>query len=74
MYAKTLFDSTHQSILSTLSNMSAPTRIMAGPVAYGGMEAKMGDRNIEMPNPNAITKEVMPVLPPSRMPTADSVI
>lgn len=52
--------------------MSAPTMMMAGPVAYGGIDPKMGARNMEQKKPKATTKLVIPVLPPARMPTADS--
>jgi len=32
----------------------------------------MGARNIDIPNPTATMNAVMPVLPPSRIPTEDS--
>lgn len=45
--------------------MSEPTITKALPVAQGGIEAKMGEKNTEMKNANPVVIAVRPVLPPS---------
>ena len=49
-----------------------PTITSAPPVAHAGMDAKMGAKKTEMKNMMAVTIAVMPVLPPSAIPVADS--
>ena len=44
----------------------------APPVAQLGMDAKMGEKNTETKNARPVTIAVMPVLPPSEIPVADS--
>lgn len=45
--------------------MREPTMTRALPVAQDGMEAKIGEKNIEMKNMNPVVIAVRPVLPPS---------
>lgn len=42
------------------------------PVAHGGMEAKMGAKNMEMKKQTPQVIAVKPVLPPSAIPAPDS--
>jgi hypothetical protein len=44
-----------KSMCLACSNMSAPTMKMAGPTAYGGIDAKIGARNMDTPKPTATT-------------------
>jgi len=41
-------------------------------VAHGGIDAKMGAKNIEKRKHNPVTTAVSPVLPPSAIPAPDS--
>ena len=45
--------------------MSDPTTTRALPVAQGGMDAKIGAKNMETKNMIPVTIAVIPVLPPS---------
>ena len=42
------------------------------PVAHGGMDAKIGAKNMEMKKQRPVVMAVRPVLPPSEMPAPDS--
>lgn len=53
-------------------HIMAPTIMRVDPVAHGGIEAKMGAKNIEIKKQNPVTIAVIPVLPPSEIPTPDS--
>jgi hypothetical protein len=48
------------------------TSIKVQPVAHGGMDAKIGAKNIEIKKQMPQTMAVKPVLPPSAMPAPDS--
>jgi hypothetical protein len=50
----------------------APTIIKVHPVAHGGIDAKMGAKNIEMKKQIPAVMAVRPVLPPSEIPAPDS--
>lgn len=50
----------------------APTMMSVGPVAQGGMEAKMGAKKMLMKKKNPVEMDVRPVLPPAVMPAPDS--
>ena len=52
--------------------MKLPDITRALPVAQDGMLAKMGAKKTETKNMMPITMPVMPVLPPSEIPVADS--
>ena len=52
--------------------MSEPTMMRAPPVAQGGIEAKIGAKKTETKNMMPTTLAVLPVLPPSAIPVADS--
>lgn len=52
------------------SNIYKPTNISAGAVAAPGIAKKMGEKNNAAAKQMAVTKAVMPVLPPSEMPEA----
>ncbi len=43
------------------------------PVAHGGIDAKIGAKNIEMIKQRPVTIAVRPVFPPSAMPAPDSI-
>lgn len=49
------------------------TRISVQPVAHGGMDAKIGAKNMEMKKQMPHVMAVKPVLPPSAMPAPDSI-
>jgi len=59
-------------IFATPWVIKAPTTTSAGPVAQGGIEAKMGAKKREMKKQKAVEIEVRPVRPPSAIPAADS--
>ena len=42
------------------------------PVAHGGMDAKIGAKNIETTKQSPVVIAVRPVLPPSAIPAPDS--
>jgi hypothetical protein len=42
------------------------------PVAHGGMDAKIGAKNIEIMKQRPVTIAVKPVFPPSAIPAPDS--
>jgi hypothetical protein len=44
-----------------------------GPVAHGGMEAKIGAKKIAMKKHRPVNIEVKPVAPPSEIPAPDSI-
>jgi hypothetical protein len=49
-----------------------PTRTRVHPVAQGGIDAKMGAKNMEMRKQTPQVMAVRPVLPPSAIPAPDS--
>ena len=52
------------------SNMYKPTKINAGAVAAPGMARKTGEKNKATAKQMAVTKAVIPVLPPTVTPAA----
>ena len=48
------------------------TMIKVQPVAHGGIDAKIGAKNIDKRKHNPVTTAVSPVLPPSAIPAPDS--
>ena len=46
--------------------------IRVQPVAHGGIDAKIGAKNIDKRKHNPVTTAVSPVLPPSAIPAPDS--
>lgn len=61
-----------QLILAASLAINPPTIIKVHPVAHGGMEAKIGAKKMEIKKHNPVTIAVIPVLPPSEIPAADS--
>lgn len=57
-----------QLISATFRIMRHPQMMRAPPVAYGGIEAKIGEKNTEARNQNEQDIAVIPVLPPSEIP------
>lgn len=62
-----------QSIGLVWTYISDPTIIRTVPVAYGGMEAKIGAKKIAMKKQRPVTIDVSPVAPPSEIPAPDSI-
>lgn len=52
--------------------MRQPTIISVQPVAHGGIDAKIGAKNIEIRKQTPVVIAVRPVRPPSVMPAPDS--
>jgi hypothetical protein len=50
----------------------APTIMRVQPVAQGGIDEKIGAKNIEMKKHEPVVIAVRPVFPPSEMPAPDS--
>jgi len=50
-----------------------PTRIRVQPVAQGGIEAKIGAKNIDIRKHTPVVMAVRPVRPPSVIPAPDSI-
>ncbi|KAF3390893.1 hypothetical protein DPV78_011005 [Talaromyces pinophilus] len=54
-------------------HINPPTITSVQPVAQGGMDAKMGAKNIATKKQRPVTQDVRPVLPPSEIPAPLSI-
>src|SRR4051812_40922494 len=61
-----------QLMSTTAVAIMEPTRMRTDPVAYGGIDAKMGAKKTEMKKRKPAETETRPVLPPSEIPAPDS--
>src|ERR1700760_965941 len=62
-----------QLIYTTCRIIMHPTSTRVQPVAHGGIEAKIGEKKIEMRKQTPVVIAVRPVLPPSEIPAPDSI-